>query len=292
MKNNIPQNNNTKNPLCNRFDIFYRGITINNRTNRGEEGLSVKKRICYVLAISMLSTNMALAASNYNYQPAQTQAVYQYQYVQQPLAPVSNYNATPQLSGHVVTVPAGTKVDIVVTSPISSEYTTLGQNVSVALGSDFYYNNKLVAPAGSTVSGIVIESSKAKRGSMNGKLAIRFTQILTPYGVAIPISGIIATTDNTGVLIGGTKADVAKDYAKDLAVGSAGGAVTGVVFGALSGGSVGRGAALGTAVGAGAGLVKSVWDKGDDVILPANSKLDIVLTQPITVNPASYDYGD
>lgn len=292
MKKNNTQSINIKNTLCNRFDIFNRGITINNRTKKGEEGLSVKKQVCYLLAISMISTNMAFAASNYNYQPAQTQAVYNYQYVQQPLAPVANYNQAPQLNGHVVTVPAGTRTDIVVTSPISSEYTSLGQNVTVALGSDFYYNNKLVAPAGSTVTGIVIEASKAKRGSMNGKLAIRFTQILTPYGVAIPISGIIATTDNTGVLVGGTKTDVAKDYAKDLAVGSAGGAVTGVVFGALSGGSVGRGAALGTAVGAGAGLVKSVWDKGDDVVLPANSRLDIVLTQPITVNPASYDYGD
>ena len=127
---------------------------------------------------------------------------------------------------------------------------------------------------------------------MNGKLAIRFTQILTPYGVAIPISGVISTTDGTGVLVGGTKLDVTKDYAKDLTVGAGAGAVSGVVFGALSGGEIGRGAALGTAVGAGAGLVKSIWDKGDNVEIPANSNIDIILTQPITVNPSSYDYGD
>ena len=258
MKNNYYPKREYKNPLLNRIDIFFRGITINSRTNNFEEGLSVKKQICYILALSMISANFACAASNYNYQPAQTQPVYQYQYVQQPLVPTSSYNTAPQFNGHVVTVPAGTKMGIVITSPISSEYVTLGQNVSAALGSDFYYNNKLIAPAGSTISGIVIEASKAKRGSMNGKLAIRFTQILTPYGVAIPISGIISTTDNTGVLIGGTKMDVAKDYAKDLTVGAGAGAVSGVVFGALSGGKVGRGAALGTAVGAGAGLVKSV----------------------------------
>lgn len=275
--------------FVNRIDIFPRGIKINNRTM---EGLSVKKQISFLLLTAMvLSSGTVFAASNYNYQPAQTLPVYNNQYVQQPLVPVSSYNA-PQLQGHVVVVPAGTKVGIVMTSPISSEYATLGQNVTAALGSDFYYNNKLVAPAGSTVSGIVIEVSDAKRGSMNGKLAVRFTQILTPYGVAIPISGVIATTDNTGVLVGGTAKDVAKDYAKDLTVGSAAGALSGVVFGALAGGSVGRGAALGTAVGAGGGLIKSVWDKGDEVELPANSKIDIVLTQPITVNPSSYDYGD
>ncbi len=252
----------------------------------------MRKQILYTLTGMLLVSGSAFAASNYTYQPAQTQPVYQQQYYQQPLAPVSSYNSSPQLKGSVVTVPAGTKVGVVVTSPISSEYTTLGQTVSAALGSDFYYNNKLIAPAGSTVSGIVIESSKAKRGSMNGKLAIRFTQILTPYGVAIPISGVISTTDGTGVLVGGTKLDVTKDYAKDLTVGAGAGAVSGVVFGALSGGEIGRGAALGTAVGAGAGLVKSIWDKGDNVEIPANSNIDIILTQPITVNPSSYDYGD
>ena len=61
MKKN-PQLVSIKNTLCNRFDIFFRGITINNRANKGEEGLSVKKQICYVLAITMLSTNMVFAA--------------------------------------------------------------------------------------------------------------------------------------------------------------------------------------------------------------------------------------
>lgn len=274
----------------NGFDIFTRGITINNRIKRG--GFSVKKQVSYILAALMLTpSSVVLAASNFSYQPAQTQPVYQYQYTQQPLVPVNSY-AAPQLSGHVVTVPAGTRINIVTTSPISSEYVTLGQNVSAALSADFYYNNKLIAPAGSVISGIVIEASSAKRGSMNGKLAVRFTQIVTPYGVVIPISAVIATTDNTGVLVGGTKKDVAVDYAKDVAAGTAVGALSGVVFGALSGGSVGKGAALGTAVGAGGGLVKSVWDKGDNVEIPANAKLDILLTQPITVNPSSYDYGD
>ena len=125
---------------------------------------------------------------------------------------------------------------------------------------------------------------------MNGKLCIRFTQIYTPYGTQIPISAVIKTDDSTGVLIGGTKMDVTKEYAKDLAGGSAAGALSGLVFGALAGGDVGRGAALGTAVGAGGGLIKSVLDKGNDVEIPANSCIDLMLTQPITVSASSYSY--
>lgn len=102
------------------------------------------------------------------------------------------------------------------------------------MGSDFYYNGNLIAPAGSAVTGQVLEVSKAKHGSMNGKLMLRFTQIVTPYGIQIPISAVIKTDDNTGRLIGGTKMDVAKDYGKDVAIGAGAGALAGVIISPLA----------------------------------------------------------
>lgn len=239
-----------------------------------------------LLLVSLCSLNSVYAASNYSFQQTQIQPVYNSQYVQQPM----QYSTNQPLHGSVVMVPAGTSMPALLTTPLSSANAAVGQTVTMALNSDFYYNNKLIAPAGSTISGTVIEVSKAKRGSMNGKLSVRFTQIYTPYGAQIPISAVIKTDDNSGVLIGGTKLDVTKEYAKDLAAGSAAGALSGLVFGALAGGEVGRGAALGTAVGAGGGLVKSVWDKGNDVEIPANSCIDLMLTQPITVSTSSYSY--
>ena len=241
------------------------------------------RKINFILAAILLAgTSSVFAASNYNYTENTPAPLYQPNYYQQ-----NNYNINNgPLKGSVVTVPAGQQFKTIVTTPISSQTLTLGQNVTLALGSDFYYGNNLIAPAGSSVTGTVLEVSKAKHGSMNGKLLIRFTQITTPYGIQIPISAVIKTDDNTGVLLGGTKLDVTKEYTKDLAIGSGAGALSGVVFGALAGGNVGKGAALGTAVGAGGGLVKSIWDKGNDVEIPANSSIELILTQPITVNPA------
>ena len=118
---------------------------------------------------------------------------------------------------------------------------------------------------------------------------MRFTQIVTPYGVQIPISAVVKTTDNSGVLIGGTKMDVTKEYGKDVAIGAGAGALAGAIISPLAGGSIGKGTALATAVGAGGGVVKSIWDKGNDVVIPANSAVQLVLTQPITVNPAIYN---
>lgn len=191
------------------------------------------------------------------------------------------------LKGSVSVVPAGQTFKAIFTMPISSATAVTGQTVTMVLGKDYYYNNKLIAPAGSSVKGSVIEASSAKHGSINGKLSIRFTQITTPTGQEIPISAIIKTDDYTGTLVGGTKFDVTKDYATDVAVGAGAGALAGVVISPLAGGSIGKGTALATAVGAGGGLVKSIWDKGEDVTLPANATVELVLLQAITVNPTN-----
>lgn len=239
------------------------------------------KKILVLSAILSLGS-VVFSAGNYDYTQNVQAPLYQPAFYQQ-----NNYNINNKtLHGSVAVVPAGQTFRTVVTTPLSSQNLTLGQTVTLALGSDFYFDGNLIAPAGSSVSGTVLEVSKAKHGSLNGKLLVRFTQIVTPYGIQIPISAVIKTDDNTGVLVGGTKLDVTKEYTKDVAVGSASGALTGVVFGALAGGDVGRGAALGTAVGAGGGLIKSIWDKGNNVEIPANASIDLLLTQPITVNPA------
>lgn len=244
----------------------------------------MNKKIGFILTAMILTSGIANAAPNYDVQQNSEVPLYQQNYY-----PTQTLRGNQTLKGSVVTVPAGQTVPVVVTTPINSANMTTGQTVTVALGSDFYYNGNLIAQAGSSVTGTAIEVSKAKHGSMNGKLLLRFTQIVTPYGVQIPISAVVKTSDNTGVLVGGTKLDVTKSYGKDVAIGAGAGALAGVIISPLAGGDVGKGTALATAVGAGGGIVKSIWDKGNDVEIPANSAIQLVLTQPITVNPAMFN---
>lgn len=240
------------------------------------------KRII-ILSALLLSANCAFGASNFSYQQNATNTGFQPNYYAEESYKLNNNT----LKGSVVTVPAGQSFKAVLMAPVSSETAYNGQAITLALNSDFYFNGKRIAPAGSSVTGTVIEVSKAKHGTLNGKLTLRFTQIITPSGQTIPISAVVKTDDNTGTLVGGTKFDIATEYGKDVAIGAGTGAVLGTIAGPLSGGSVGRGAALMTAVGAGGGLVKSIWDKGTDVTIPANAGIELILTQPITVNPAS-----
>lgn len=199
--------------------------------------------------------------------------------------------AVQPLKGKVVMVPSGTSIPAMTTIQLSSSQLSLGQGVSFSIPQNFYYNNTLIAPSGSTINGTVIQVKKAGRAGINGQLMLKFTNILTPFGQMIPISGKIQTEDGTGLLVGGTKGDTAKEYAKDIAVGTAVGAVGGTIMGPLSGGKVGKGAAMGTAVGAVAGLGKSLWDKGVDVEITPGTQMNIVIDQPATVNPQpQYSY--
>lgn len=244
------------------------------------------RRYVYIAVLAaLMSANMVWAESNYSFTetPVTLPVNNDFQNVSQQI-----FADKGTLRGSVVTVPAGQNFKAVVTSPISSATMYRGQTFSVILGTDFYYNGLKIAPAGSTITGMVLDAAKAKHGSMNGKLSIRFTNIITPSGNQIPISAVIKTSDNTGVLVGGTALDVTKDYGKDMVVGAGAGAVTGVVMSAMGGGNIGKTAALGTAVGAGGGLVKSLWDKGNDVEIPSNANIDLYLTQPITVVPATH----
>ena len=240
--------------------------------------MNYKKIFTTTVLISVISLNCAYAGTNFNYTQETPQIpVMNNSNTQQTMA----YSSNQPLRGSVLTVPAGSTFNATLTAPISSANASVGQNVVLTLGHDFYYGDKLVAPAGSYVQGTVTTVTPAKHGSLNGKIGIRFSQITTPTGYQIPITAVIKTDDNSGLLVGGTKADVAKEYTKDMIVGSAAGALSRLVFGALAGGDkLGRGVALGTAVGAGGGLVKSAIDKGHDVEIPANSTIGLYLTQP------------
>lgn len=265
---------------------------------RGEEKRMTRTidKMAVLAVLTVLCANITYAGTNFNY----SQPVYSQQYTQQGYGTQSGMPSTQNdyqdvnqstLKGNVIMIPAGTAMNATLTAQLSSSTAAVGQSVTMSLQKDFYYDNKLIAPAGSTVQGTVIEANKAKHGSMNGKLSVRFNQICTPTGMTIPISAVIRTDDSSGVLVGGTKKDVTKEYAKDLAAGSAVGALSGLVFGSLaSGDKLGRGVALGTAVGAGGGLAKSIWDKGNDVEIPAGASVDLILTQPATVSSMSYQF--
>ncbi|HIQ88904.1 TPA: hypothetical protein IAA68_03640 [Candidatus Galligastranaerophilus faecipullorum] len=215
-------------------------------------------------ALCILCANTVFSASNYSYDISTKQ-----------------YSS---LQGSVTYVPVGTKTSAILSQTLDSKTLSEGTSVYATLNKDFSYNSINIAPAGSTINGTVVKCKKAGIGNRNGQIQVRFTNIRTPQGYNIPVSAMIATTDGTGVLKGGSKLDSAKDYGKNAAIGAAGGAILGTAMGPLSGGEVGRGAVYGTAVGGGLGLLNAARQSGEDVVIPANAVVGIYFDQPITIS--------
>lgn len=228
-----------------------------------------------VLTAVSLSVTAVNAAGNYSYTT--------------PAAPAK----TTTLQGKAIYVPAGIVVPAVTTSVINSQYLTTGSQINLTLPGNFMSNGVKIAPAGSMVNGIVLNAKKAGRANRNGELQIRFTSIITTSGQRIPISAIIKTDDNSGILKGGTKVDAAKDYAKNTAIGAGSGAALGTALGAIVGNSgekgkaAGKGAVYGTAIGGGLGVTRALINKGEDVEIPSGATLDLYFDQPITYNQGS-----
>lgn len=229
----------------------------------------MKKRL--ILPLFLLSMTLCIEAN----------ATGNYQYS----APTNytNYQGYNNLQGYALYVPAGVTASAVLSQAIDSSTAVTGQSINAVLVDDFMYNGNLIASSGSTIMGTITKARKSGFGGRNAQIQIRFTTIRTPYNNIIPISATIATDDSSGVLKGGTAKDSAKEYAKDTVIVAGSGAVLGTAMGALSGGSVGRGAIYGTALGGGLGLVKAAANKGDSVTIPANSQINIVFDQPITL---------
>ena len=187
------------------------------------------------------------------------------------------------LKGYAIFVPAGITCSAVLTNEINSQSAVVGSSVNAVLMEDFKYNNSTIASAGSVINGSVVDVKKARFAKRNARMQIRFTTIRTPYNNIIPISATVATSDFSGVLKGGAMKDSIKDYAKDTVIGAGSGAILGTAVGAISDKSIGKGAIYGAALGASAGIIKATTEKGESILIPANSQINLYFDQPITL---------
>ena len=97
----------------------------------------MNKQLSLIAAVLLLAGSMAYAAGNYNYTENKIAPSFQPEYYNSPTV-----SGKQTLKGSVVTVPAGQAFPAVATMPISSATLNLGQNVTLALGSDFYYTRR------------------------------------------------------------------------------------------------------------------------------------------------------
>ena len=164
------------------------------------------------------------------------------------------------------TVPSGTKLQLVLESPVSSETSAVESPVEARLTAPIVVDGVEVVPAGSRVTGEVSTAVPAGKVKGRASLGITFSR-LAAGGDTSQIAAQFAMTAPS------TK----KDDAAKVGIPAAGGAIIGAIIGGK------KGAAVGAAVGGGAGTATVLLTEGKDVELGRGAELAVTLTQPVDV---------
>jgi hypothetical protein len=166
-----------------------------------------------------------------------------------------------------VVVPASSTVTVRMIDTVDSSVNHAGEIFHAALEVPLVVDNQIVVPRGADIY-VRLASSKSA-GRLRGKSELHLELLKLEFqGRSYPLYS------STYSVTGSSKG---KSTAKKVGGGAAVGAVIGAIAGA------GAGAAIGAGVGAGAGAVWNGMTKGKQVKIPAETKLDFELEQPVTV---------
>jgi hypothetical protein len=169
-----------------------------------------------------------------------------------------------------ITIPAGTAMRVRLESNVGSDISSASDRVQGRLAQPLLIDGRTAVPAGSSVSGTVVEAVEAGRVKGRGRLSLRFTSLTS------------ARTDDTYRIRTRTWTKIApgtkKKDAATIALPAAGGAVVG----ALTGGK--KGAAIGAAVGGGAGTAVVLSTRGKDVRMGEGAIVLVRLSEPLVIN--------
>jgi hypothetical protein len=181
--------------------------------------------------------------------------------------PANQQLAPPPAPPQPFVVPAGTSLPVILSTSISSYSAKPGQEFEGSLAAPIMVDSEVAIPKGARVTGTVVDAKKQGKFKGEALLTIKLTRI-TVRGK----SYLISTHSFSGT---------EKGKGKRTAVITGGGAAAGALIGGLAGG--GKGAAIGAAVGGGGGLAASGGTGGQNVNLPAETKINFKLREPVTI---------
>jgi hypothetical protein len=162
-------------------------------------------------------------------------------------------------------VPAGTAISIRTASALGSKLSQPGDTFQGRTTSSIRVKGETLIPAGSAVSGVVVDAKTRGKIKGEGDLSIRLTAI-NVHGQSYPIN--TATLDQT-----------LKGKGKRTAVTTGVGGGAGALIGGLAGG--GKGAGIGLGVGAAAGFLGGTFSGNKQIEIPAESVLTFTLSSSL-----------
>ncbi len=183
-----------------------------------------------------------------------------------PAAPVTP-PPPPKPQPVTVTIPEGAILTVRTIDPIDSLVNKTGQTFKASLDTPIVVDDRVVAPKDLNVTLKLVNASTAGRITGRSELTVSLDSFVYQGKKYIVSSSDVQEK-------GGSRG-------KRSAAVIGGGAALGAIIGGIAGG--GKGAAIGAAAGGGSGAAVQALTKGEQVKIPAETRLDFTLHAPLDV---------
>jgi type IV secretion system protein VirB10 len=186
------------------------------------------------------------------------------------------------------TVPAGTKVLLSLKSAINTKTAQQGDGVYLVSSFPVVGNSRIMIPVGVYVQGVVDRVVRPGRVKGRAQLDLHFTTLIFPNGQVVEVPGVLNSLPGSdGPKVKGNEGTVeqAGNKGRDVAnvlKGAAIGAEGGVIGGAASG-DLAKGVGYGSAAGAAAGAIYTLFTRGNDIVIPTGTSVEMVLQRPLVL---------
>lgn len=198
-------------------------------------------------------------------------------------APVTPSAAAPRATGIKLTVPAGTRLAVVLENGISTRSAKAGDSLYFHTAFPVTQNNQVVIPVGSYLRGSLLESKRPGRIKGHGEFRMRLESLILPNGYTVDLLAAPRSADTGGKETTDSEGKVTGEGGKGKDAGTvATTTVTGAGIGAIAGG--GKGAGIGAGIGGLVGLGAVLLTRGPEAQLPRGTMLDIVLERELALD--------
>jgi type IV secretion system protein VirB10 len=186
------------------------------------------------------------------------------------------------------TVPAGTKVLLSLKSAINTKTAQQGDGVYLVSSFPVVGNARIMIPVGVYVQGVVDRVVRPGRVKGRAQLDLHFTTMIFPNGQVVDVPGVLNSLPGSdGPKVKGNEGTVEQAGNKGRDVGNvlkgaAIGAEGGVLGGAATGDVV-KGVGYGSLAGAAAGTIYTLFTRGNDIVIPSGTSVEMVLQRPLVL---------
>jgi hypothetical protein len=182
-----------------------------------------------------------------------------------------------------VTIPAGTRVLMVLKSPLHTTSGTAGSGLYLETLYPVVQGNGVVIPAHTQVQGVVEGDERPGHLKRTSEFRFRFTTLIFPNNLVVPINGVLQSIPGARNIRTRSNDRTLEpvDQTEKVITPTAASAVGGAIIGSHHAFGIGLlpGAGLGAALGLGAVLLK----RGDEINLPRGASVEMVLQSPFSL---------